>query len=67
MKDAAIAFGGRASCVAFHPGWVKTDMGGSSADLSPAEAVASMRAVLARVGPQDNGSFLNFDGKPLPW
>lgn len=67
LKDAAIAFGGRATCVAFHPGWVKTDMGGSQADLTPAEAVGSMRAVLAQQGPQNNGSFLNFDGKPLPW
>ncbi len=67
LKDASIAFGGRAVCVALHPGWVKTDMGGSQAELSPAEVVTSMRAVLARLGMQDNGNFLNFDGKPLAW
>lgn len=67
LKDASIAFGGRATCVAFHPGWVKTDMGGSQADLTPAEAVLSMRQVLDGLGFQDNGRFLNFDGKPLPW
>ncbi len=67
LKDASIVLGGRATCVAFHPGWVRTDMGGSQAELSPAEVVTSMRAVLARLGMQDNGNFLNFDGKPLAW
>lgn len=67
LKDASIAFAGRASCVAFHPGWVQTDMGGAQADLTPAEAVSCMRDVLERIGAQDNGSFLNYDGKALPW
>jgi NAD(P)-dependent dehydrogenase (short-subunit alcohol dehydrogenase family) len=67
LKDASIAFGGRAICVAFHPGWVKTDMGGSQAELTPAEAVGGMRQVLQRLTLIDNGSFLNHDGTPIPW
>lgn len=67
LKDVSIAYGGRATCVALHPGWVKTDMGGSQAELTPAEAVTAMRATLGRLSAVDNGSFLNHDGKPLPW
>ena len=67
MKDASIAFGGRAICVALHPGWVRTDMGGANAELTPQETVQTMRSLLQRLGPQDNGNFFNLDGKPLPW
>jgi len=67
LKDASIAFGGRAICVSFHPGWVQTDMGGAKAELTPQQAVQNMRAVLQGLGPQDNGNFLNHDGKVLPW
>ena len=67
LKDASIAFGGRATCVAYHPGWVRTDMGGPNADLSPQEAVKALRANLASLKASDNGSFLNYDGTPLAW
>ncbi len=53
--------------VAFHPGWVQTDMGGSSAAISVQESVTGMRAVIARLGADDNGSFWNYDGSPMPW
>jgi len=65
MKDASIALAGRALCVAFHPGWVRTDMGGASADLAPADSVAGMRRALAELDAARNGSFLNHDGAPL--
>ncbi|MDI4635067.1 SDR family oxidoreductase [Pelomonas sp. V22] len=67
LRDAALAFEGRAICVSFHPGWVRTDMGGSGADLSVDESVAGMRATLAALTPADNGAFLNYDGQPLAW
>lgn len=67
LKDASIAFGGRAVCVALHPGWVKTDMGGGQAELSPAEAVRGMREVLGGLRLTDNGAFLNHDGERLAW
>ena len=67
MKDASIALAGRALCAAFHPGWVRTDMGGSSADLSPQESVAGLRKALAGLDAARNGSFLNYDGTPLAW
>ena len=66
LKDASIALAGRALCVAFHPGWVRTDMGGASADLDAAESVAGMRRALAALDAARNGSFLNHDGSRWP-
>jgi NAD(P)-dependent dehydrogenase (short-subunit alcohol dehydrogenase family) len=67
LKDTSLALAGRATCVALHPGWVRTDMGGGEADLDVAESVATMRATLAALTPADNGGFFNHDGQPLAW
>ena len=53
--------------MAFHPGWVQTDMGGAAADLTAKDSVAQMRGVIAGLTPADNGSFKNYDGAALPW
>jgi NAD(P)-dependent dehydrogenase (short-subunit alcohol dehydrogenase family) len=68
LKDASIAFGPQgATCVALHPGWVQTDMGGGGALIAVAESVAGLRTTLAGLTAADNGSFLNYDGTPIPW
>ena len=67
LKDASLALAGKAVCVAFHPGWVRTDMGGAGADIDVSESVADMRRTLAGLRPKDNGSFLNHDGSALDW
>jgi NAD(P)-dependent dehydrogenase (short-subunit alcohol dehydrogenase family) len=67
LKDASIVLEGRAICIALHPGWVRTDMGGAGADLDVATSVADMRRVLAGLQPTDNGRFFNHDGAPLAW
>lgn len=67
LKDASLVLAGRATCIAFHPGWVRTDMGGPSADLDVSDSVAGMRRVLAGVSPADTGRFFNFDGSPIAW
>ena len=67
LKDASIVLAGRVICVALHPGWVRTDMGGEGADLDVAESVRGLRATLAALTPADNGRFLNYDGQPLEW
>lgn len=67
LKDASLELRGRATCVAFHPGWVQTDMGGSGADLTPTQAVHDLRQTLARLTPADNGGFFDHDGTPLAW
>lgn len=53
--------------VAFNPGWVKTDMGGQEATLTPDESVRSLRKAFAKLTLEDAGKFLDFDGSPLPW
>jgi len=54
-------------CMALHPGWVRTDMGGAGADLDVVEAVASLRRVVAAANASHNGKFLNYNGEQLPW
>ena len=53
--------------LAFHPGWVRTDMGGPDAPITAQESVTSLRASIAATSHDDNGRFLNYDGTPLPW
>ena len=48
-----------------HPGWVKTDMGGAEAPLSPEESVAGLRRVTADLA--KTGGFFDYSGKELPW
>jgi len=54
-------------CVAFHPGWVRTEMGGAGADIDAATSVAGMRRVIAAANSSQNGKFLNFNGEQLSW
>jgi NAD(P)-dependent dehydrogenase (short-subunit alcohol dehydrogenase family) len=67
LKDASLQLAGKASCVAFHPGWVRTDMGGTGADIDVTTSVTGMRQTLAALTPAASGSFLNFDGSAIPW
>jgi NAD(P)-dependent dehydrogenase (short-subunit alcohol dehydrogenase family) len=67
MKDAALALAGKAIVISFHPGWVRTDMGGAGADIDAATSIAGMRTVLASVKPADTGSFFNYNGQRLNW
>jgi len=50
-----------------HPGWVRTDMGGASAPVLPADSVAGMRRVIAGLKAADSGGFFAYDGEALPW
>jgi NAD(P)-dependent dehydrogenase (short-subunit alcohol dehydrogenase family) len=67
MKDAALTLGARATCVSFHPGWVRTDMGGAGADLDVSRSVSDLRRVLEGLTPADSGRFLNHDGTGIDW
>ena len=53
--------------IVFHPGWVKTDMGGPGALIDAETSVAGMRAVIEGAGPKDSGRFFAYDGAEVPW
>jgi len=49
--------------VAISPGWVRTDMGGQTATLSPEQSARSLVATIEKLDPKQNGKFLSRDGK----
>lgn len=53
------------ACV--HPGWVRTQMGGASAPLAPAESAAGLVALAGALTVDGAGRFYNHDGGELPW
>jgi len=55
------------TCVVVHPGWVRTDMGGESAPLSPEQSIKGLVALIDTLGTEQNGRFLDYQGKELPW
>jgi NAD(P)-dependent dehydrogenase (short-subunit alcohol dehydrogenase family) len=55
------------TCVVLNPGWVKTRMGGTGANLTPHDSVANLRRTIAKLGPEQSGGFFNHDGRPYPW
>jgi NAD(P)-dependent dehydrogenase (short-subunit alcohol dehydrogenase family) len=67
LKDAALEWQGRALCVALHPGWVRTDMGGSGAEIDAATSVAGMRRVIGGLSADDHGAFFDWSGARLAW
>jgi NAD(P)-dependent dehydrogenase (short-subunit alcohol dehydrogenase family) len=68
MRSAAIDLAPRGiTCVLVNPGWVRTDMGGPRAPLSPHESVTTMRRLIETFGPNQSGKFYNYDGREYPW
>jgi NAD(P)-dependent dehydrogenase (short-subunit alcohol dehydrogenase family) len=52
---------------AVHPGWVRTNIGGSKADIDVAESVEGLRGVIETLSLTNTGRFLNYDGSELDW
>ncbi len=51
----------------FNPGWVRTEMGGAKARLSPEASVGGMLTAAAHARLEDAGKFLQWDGTEHPW
>jgi NAD(P)-dependent dehydrogenase (short-subunit alcohol dehydrogenase family) len=68
MKNLAIDLKGRGIiAVVFHPGWVRTEMGGANAPLTPEESAAGLYQVLTSLNNSDNGKFLDYQGRERSW
>ena len=55
------------SVLMLHPGWVRTDMGGSNAKLDINTSVSKMLDVINSLDIGKTGTFLNYEGKKLEW
>jgi NAD(P)-dependent dehydrogenase (short-subunit alcohol dehydrogenase family) len=53
--------------ISLHPGWVRTDMGGPMASLSPQESVKKILNIVDRLTLQDTGKFYTYTGDEYPW
>ena len=53
--------------VVMHPGWVRTDMGGTSAEIDPQESAAGIFSVATGLTLADTGRFLQWNGEEHPW
>lgn len=53
--------------LSMHPGWVKTDMGGSEAPLDVETSARGMTEQVLRAIGQGGHRYLDYQGNPLPW
>ena len=68
VKSIAVDFRSEGiKCVALHPGWVKTDMGGPNAEITTRECVTRLFEIMLSLTPQDSGRFIDIDGTDIPW
>ncbi len=51
----------------FHPGWVRTDMGGPGAAIDADTSVRGLRRLIGRAKPRDSGRYMTYQGDDLPW
>lgn len=59
--------GRRLTLLSLHPGWVRTDMGGSSAAVSVEDSAAGMVAVIEKASGAHEHRFVDYTGKEMAW
>jgi NAD(P)-dependent dehydrogenase (short-subunit alcohol dehydrogenase family) len=68
MKSLAIGLKDQSvGVLIFHPGWVRTDMGGPNGLINAEQSVTGMRALIKNFSLDQSGSFAKYDGTPMPW
>lgn len=77
MSKAALGMAGRTlandlrergvASIVLHPGWVRTDMGGPGATLSPEESAERLATVIDARGIESTGRFYSWSNVELPW
>ena len=53
--------------IMLHPGWVKTDMGGPNADITPQDSITSMLQFIDSLTLRNSGGYFDYTGQTLPW
>ena len=53
--------------VSLHPGWVRTDMGGSDAAVSIEDSATGVVSVIEEQSGKHKHRFLDYTGKEVPW
>ena len=68
MKSMSIDLADRGIiAIAQHPGWVRTDMGGSDADIDIQTSANGIKRVIDGLALEDSGKFFSYDGSEMPW
>jgi NAD(P)-dependent dehydrogenase (short-subunit alcohol dehydrogenase family) len=57
----------RIASIVVEPGWVKTDMGGPGATISPEESASQLGAIIDARGIESTGKFFRRNGTEFPW
>ena len=53
--------------VVMHPGYVQTDMNGGQGNITPDQSAKGLMQVITGLSAKDNGAYLDWEGKVLPW
>ena len=53
--------------IVLHPGFLRTDMGGTAATMDPADAARQIVALVDSLTIADTGTFRRWDGSVHPW
>ena len=67
LKFAQLLTPAGVTVVSMHPGWLRTEMGGSSATLDPADAAKQIVATIAGLTVDRSPAFVQWDGTDHPW
>ena len=51
----------------YHPGWIRTDMGGDKAPVDPKESAISLARLVESAGISISGQYFNWKGENIDW
>ncbi len=67
LKQSQVLRADDVTVIALHPGWVRSDMGGSGADMDPSESATAIVELVGKLTLDHTGSFYQWDGQIHAW
>lgn len=55
------------TCVSMAPGWCRTELGGSGAEIAPEDSVEAQLDTFEKLGAEDSGRYINRFGDTVPY